>query len=127
MRTLLLGFLFASCSSSSSGPAPITQAACGTTIVSHVGATIEVSLDSTYWMFQPVSNATVLEQSGNQVTTPSGNCMAGVGCGTARAVFEALGEGQSTINATRASCGEGVGCTPAQGSGNCNITVTVGQ
>jgi hypothetical protein len=123
MKALVAALLAAGCGSSS-GPPPITQAACGTTIDSRVGAQIVVSLDSTYWMFQAVSDPTVLEQSGTPTST-AGNCPAGVGCGTVRAVFEAIGAGQASIQASRSSCGEASACGPGQGDGICTITVDV--
>jgi hypothetical protein len=104
-----------------------TDAACGQSIDAVVGDTIAVSLGSTYWSFGPTSDSSVIVQDGTTEVTPTGGCVPGAGCGTARALFDAVGVGQATIDASRTSCGEAMGCGPDQGQGICTITVNVVQ
>jgi hypothetical protein len=119
----LIALVVAACGRSSE-PA-FTDTSCGMTITSAVGDQIIVSLGSTYWTFQAVSDPSVLEQVGTTMTTPSAHCTPGGGCGTTRAVFDAIGAGQAMINASRTTCGEALGCGPGQGQGICTITIVV--
>ena len=124
MRLLILiSFLgLAAC-----GNQTFTDTSCGSSVSAVVGEKFDVSLASTYWGFDATSDPTVVKQDGATRTSPSGNCVPGGGCGTATATFDAVAPGQATINASRTSCGEAMGCGTGQDQGICTMTVTVTQ
>jgi hypothetical protein len=57
----------------------------------------------------------VLRIVGRPKVTPRPGCVPGAGCGTAVAVYRAMGAGHATVKATRSSCGEAMGCTGSKG------------
>jgi hypothetical protein len=96
----------------------------GGTIELHVGQTLRVVLESTYWQFQNSSNELVL-RTGRQPSRspqPSG-CAAGAGCGTVTATYVAVGAGQAVVTATRVSCGEAMRCTGSNGQFSLRVIV----
>jgi len=107
-----------------SGLVDATDGDNGKTIAIHVGQAIRVNLASTYWQFQPVSSSAVLALSGTPRITPTHTCVPGEGCGSAIATYTAAAVGTATIIATRSSCGEAQGCTPASGTFTLHVTVT---
>ncbi|HSS60190.1 MAG TPA: hypothetical protein VLK30_01895 [Candidatus Limnocylindrales bacterium] len=115
----------------SSGPPPAREYAAadaqnGLTLKVRAGDTVRVTLGSTTWTIAGSSDPAVLEQESAQVVSPAptGQCVAGEGCGTTSAVFRALKHGVATIDASRVSCGEARLCAGAEGS--YQVTVQVG-
>lgn len=92
-----------------------TDANNGQTVHVAVGQQFSVSLGSTYWTFEALSDASVLHVVGTPATTRSPGCIPGGGCGTVTAVFTAVAPGQVTVKADRRSCGEAMLCTGAAG------------
>jgi hypothetical protein len=86
------------------------------TVLVQVGQDITVVLGSTYWTIDAPSDSRVLEANGAPRIVPDYSCVAGQGCGTVTQQFTAVGPGTATIHASRTSCGEGMGCTGANGS-----------
>jgi hypothetical protein len=107
--------------------AQLTFADNGKTITLHVGNTVHVALDSAYWKFQPVSAPQVLKLGSTAFVPPSpGTCAhpgMGSGCGTQTADYAAVATGQTSIVATRVSCGEAMLCTG--GNGHFQVQVVV--
>jgi hypothetical protein len=97
----------------------LTFADNGKTITLHVGGKVHVALNSAYWQFQPVAAPQLLKLDGRAFIPPSpGTCAhpgMGSGCGTQTADYTAIATGQTSIVATRASCGEAMPCTGANG------------
>lgn len=91
----------------------------GKTITVHVGGTIHVALNSSYWSYQPVAAPTLLKLDSTALVPPApGTCahpVPGSGCGTRTADYTALATGQTSIVATRISCGEAMACTGSNG------------
>ena len=96
-----------------------------TTVTVKVGRRVDVSLSSTYWDFEPSTDATVLRQLGRQVThpAPTGTCVPGQGCGTVSIAFTASHPGRASIVASRTSCGEAAGCSIA--ASHFRVTIVV--
>jgi hypothetical protein len=114
----------------SSGAAPrgrgtvtVTFGDKGSTVGLHVGATLRVVLDSTYWSMNPSPNPGVLAPHGAATTVPRSGCVPGEGCGTVTALFLAHSSGTISISASRTSCGEALRCT--NGDGSFQVTVHV--
>lgn len=105
---------------SSGGVVTATNAANGKSLSLRVGDRLEVTLSSTYWMFDPAPGHVVNAGAGPQVA-PDPSCVPGGGCGTVTQSFVAVGAGTAQVTAHRTSCGEAMACTPAQAS----FTVTV--
>ena len=82
-----------------------------------------VILSSTYWQLRGSSNSTVLRLVGQPKITPRAGCVPGAGCGTATATYLAAIIGKATVTATRTSCGEAMGCTPAASRFTLNVVV----
>jgi hypothetical protein len=91
----------------------------GKTVTLHVGGTVHVALDSTFWKFLPVAAPQLLKLDATAMIPPSpGTCphpVPGSGCGTQTADYTALATGQTSIVATRVSCGEAMRCVGANG------------
>jgi len=102
----------------------LNDAANGTTVTIAFGGRIQVSLASTYWMFDPPSNPAVLAVQGPPQVAPCPyKTVPGSGCGTATMTFLAEAAGTATISAHRTSCGEAMACTGAQGSFKVSVVV----
>ncbi|HSX40781.1 MAG TPA: hypothetical protein VLF68_04150 [Candidatus Saccharimonadales bacterium] len=87
----------------------------GTMVTVQKGAAVTVTLHSTYWEFQPISDATVLKPNGNSVTEPDMTVkIPGTGAGTITQSFTALSTGTATFSATRTTCGEALQCAADQ-------------
>ena len=82
-----------------------------------------VVLSSTYWQIQRSSHRAVLRLVSGPSVRPTMGCVPGAGCGTATATFLAAAAGHATVVATRTSCGEAMGCTPAQSRFILNVVV----
>jgi hypothetical protein len=107
------------------GALELTETAKGQTLTVAVGASIKVTLHSTYWTIAQGSPAGVLALVAPPVYSAAGtvSCIPGTGCGTVTATFRALSAGRATITATRTSCGEAIACVG--GSGTFDVTVIV--
>lgn len=96
----------------------------GTTVIIASRGQIQVTLASTYWMFDPPSNPSVLAVQGPRQVAPCPyKTVPGSGCGTATMTFIAEAAGTSTISAHRTSCGEALLCTGDQGSFSVTVVV----
>ncbi len=97
----------------------------GTTVNVQLGSRIKVTLNSTYWNFNPPSDQNFLSQIGQPVydSAPTGHTVPGSGAGTATIEYQALSKGHTTVSASRTSCGEAIRCTENQGSYTLNIIV----
>jgi hypothetical protein len=96
----------------------------GQTVVLQTGEQLRVVLASTYWSFQPPTDATVLSpHDATRVIPEMSHCVPGGGCGTVVQMYDALTFGSSVVTATRSSCGESMGCTSS--SGKFQVTVIV--
>src|SRR5207253_1910347 len=101
----------------------VSEAAAGGTVSLVVGQVVHVVLGaadrpgSTYWQFAPPGSGLHLTST---ATTPGprvGACARpGSGCGTVTLTATAASRGQATITASRASCGEALRCSAAQGT-----------
>jgi len=96
----------------------------GRTVTLARGQRLKVVLSSTYWTFQDSSDAAILRAE----TTPHANpqpsgCVPGAGCGTVTVTYLAAASGQTTVVATRTSCGEAMGC--ASGADRYSLRVIV--
>lgn len=102
----------------------------GRTITLHRNDRLAVRLDSTYWTLAASLNSTVLNEVGTPRVTASplgtrpGHCMAGMGCGTVTATYDAVGPGQVVIAADRTSCGEALRCVGSAGTYRLTVKVS---
>jgi hypothetical protein len=101
-----------SASPGSAGAVVLGALSRGTTVQVARGETVVVRLDNTYWTIDGGSDLAVLAPQGDQSTSPSADCLPGVGCGTVERRFRAVGPGVSTITASRTVCGEAMACQP---------------
>jgi predicted secreted protein len=86
----------------------------GRTVRLRQGQQLHVVLHSTYWTMKPVTQSQVLSAGGDPVISPQpSGCVAGGGCGTVTARYDAVAPGRTEVTATRTSCGEAMGCTAA--------------
>ena len=94
----------------------VDESANGSTVTVAPGDHVEVTLHSTYWQFNPSSDALVLAADGGPQTGPGTNCprFPGSGCGTVTQKYTALKAGTATVTATRTTCGEAMACSPVQ-------------
>jgi hypothetical protein len=95
----------------------------GHTVGLRRGQRLAVVLSSTYWQLQASSNSNVLRSVGVLKISPRPGCVPGAGCGTASATYLGVGTGRATVTATRTSCGEAMGCTPAASRFTMNVVV----
>ena len=92
------------------------------------GSVLKITLNSTYWSADKVSNLTKI---GEPVITPimpgpnaPANCQhPGMGCGTVVWSFKAIKKGAASFSASRTSCGEALKCTPDQMLYKLNILI----
>jgi len=98
----------------------------GKTVTVLQGKALDVVLNSTYWQFQPLPNATVLKQTQNPVYNPLMQAVPGTGAGTATVRYEAVAVGQVDIIATRTNCGGASACTPDQQKFKVTVNVVTG-
>ncbi|HWY79231.1 MAG TPA: hypothetical protein VNW29_02645 [Candidatus Sulfotelmatobacter sp.] len=87
----------------------------GSIITLQQGTQIRIILHSTYWIFNTVMKNMIVKQlykpiyaSDTSVRTP------GTGVGTVTVEYRAVGIGQATVSASRASCGEAMRCIEHQ-------------
>jgi hypothetical protein len=94
----------------------VDESANDSTVTIVPGDHVEVTLHSTYWQFNPSSDALVLAADGGPQTGPGTNCpkFPGSGCGTVTQKYTALKAGTATVTATRTTCGEAMACSPVQ-------------
>jgi hypothetical protein len=89
----------------------LTQADNGRSVSMHVGQSLVVQLNSTYWVISGSSDRGVLAPEGAAQVAPSpGGCVPGQGCGTETGAFEAIRAGHSVVTASRNVCGEALAC-----------------
>lgn len=97
----------------------------GHTIHLERGEQLQVVLSSTYWQFEPASNAAVLSPNGPPRIVPKrSGCVPGEGCGTASVQYSTLARGNAEVLASRTSCGEAMGCTAATDHYVLHVVVT---
>jgi hypothetical protein len=98
----------------------------GQSVKVHVGDTVKVTLNATYWTFDQSSDPLVLKELGDQVVTPDpvGSCLPGMGCGVTTAWYKALSAGSATVSASRVSCGEALRCVGNQGTYRVRVVVS---
>jgi hypothetical protein len=103
----------------------ISETGKGQTLTVGVGATIKVTLHSTYWTIAQGSPVDVLALVAPPDYSGSGTlaCIPGTGCGTVTATFRALAPGRATITATRTSCGEALACIGGNGAFDATVIV----
>jgi hypothetical protein len=90
----------------------------------HVGDHLRVVLASTYWQLAGSSDPNVLRPAGEPAVSPQpSGCVPGGGCGSVTAPFDAVAAGRADVTARRASCGEALACTGAQGSYRVTVVV----
>ncbi|MGF1431571.1 hypothetical protein [Kitasatospora sp. LaBMicrA B282] len=94
------------------------------TVRTTVGATVRVTLHSTYWSAASSSAPDVLAPSGSPTSVPSPGCVPGAGCGTVSTAFTARAAGTAVLTATRTTCGEALACAPDQRTYTVTVTVT---
>jgi hypothetical protein len=98
-----------------SAASTVTQADNGRSVPMHVGQSLVVQLNNTYWMINGSSDPGVLAPQGSvQVASSPGGCVPGQGCGTVTANFRAIRAGHSLVTGSRRICGEVVLCRPDQ-------------
>jgi hypothetical protein len=124
--------LAAGCAGGSSGGgatvsgAPTTRQldehANGSTVDVQLGDTVVVVLHSTYWSFD--TPPTSLQPLGDPQPSPSHCPVAGSGCGTVTARYNASHVGQTTLHAHRDSCGEARRCTGSEGDWSVTVRVS---
>lgn len=122
----------------------------GKTITLKVGASFNITLNSTYWQFTPMISKKIIASIGAPVyaavmpaplstdsptssstSSPTASsiprapnsCFPGMGCGTVLWNFKAKKIGTALIVATRTSCGEAMRCTPADSTFQVKIKV----
>lgn len=100
-------------------PRQLDEHANGSTVDVQLGDEIVVVLHSTYWTFDTPQR--VLQPVGATQPSPSHCPVAGSGCGTVSATFNAAQVGTVTLHAHRGSCGEALRCTGT----NADWSVTV--
>ena len=97
----------------------------GRTVTVARGEPITVVLHSTYWTFNPPSNAAVVQPAGSPTVAPKlQGCVPGGGCGTVTARYTPVAAGRSQLSAHRDSCGEARQCGPGEGDWKVNVVVT---
>jgi hypothetical protein len=116
------------CANDDDNTASFTDASCGKTVAAKVGERFAIHLASTYWELQDLPASSPIEQVGATTSARDPNCRAtfpGSGCGILTATFECLAAGQSSIRASRTTCGEALGCEQGEGRDRCTIVVDV--
>jgi hypothetical protein len=76
------------------------------------GDHLQLVLTSTYWQVQGSSDPNVLRSTVQPSVSPQiRGCVAGEGCGTVTALYDAVAPGRADLDAKRTSCGEAMSCT----------------
>src|SRR5258706_10403407 len=89
----------------------------GTTITLKQGTRLKVILHSTYWKFNPIANGEIVKELTEPTYAPdTSERIPGMGTGTVTVEYQVIGGGQTTVSASRTSCGEAMGCVGNQGS-----------
>ena len=96
----------------------------GATVSVAVGETVIVRLSADNWTIAPSTNPAVLRMTGTPRQRRDPRCVPGGTCGTTRASFIAVGQGQAVLSASRSYCGEAILCTPATDSWSVTVDVT---
>jgi LPXTG-motif cell wall-anchored protein len=93
----------------------------GTTVTTHPGDTVVVTLGSTAWTIDAAKGAALSTQGEqtNTVTRPGPGAP-----GTTSRRYLAVATGTATISASRQSCGEALKCTPEQAAFSVTLAVT---
>jgi hypothetical protein len=108
--------------SSSRTTRQVDEKANGSTVDVQLGDTVVVVLHSTYWSFAVPHSA--LQPLGEPQPSPSHCTVAGSGCGTVTARYNATHVGQTTLQAHRDSCGEARRCTGSEGEWSVTVRVS---
>ena len=74
---------------------------------------LKITLGTTSWTFQPISNTSIVSQIGKTEVVPTKPCFPGMPCGTSSAQFMVRNIGEAKIIATRHYCGEARNCRPS--------------
>ena len=96
----------------------------GGTVSVTVGDVVIVRLSADNWTIEPSTNPAVLRMTGTPRQRRDPRCVPGGTCGTTRASFTALQQGQAVLRASRTYCGEAILCTPATDSWSVTVDVT---
>jgi hypothetical protein len=103
----------------------VTQADNGRSLSMHIGQSLVVQLNNTYWAIDGSSEPGILAPQGSvQVESSPGGCVPGQGCGTVTANFTAIRSGHSVVTASRRICGEVVLCGPGQRTFSVTVQVS---
>ncbi|WP_034091529.1 hypothetical protein [Streptacidiphilus albus] len=109
----------------SPGTVRLGDGANGSTVRVALGATVVLTLGSTYWSAPQSSVPGILSSTAAPSVSADHACMAGMGCGTVQSDLRATAPGTTRLSATRVSCGEARPCPPDQR--RFTITVVVGH
>jgi hypothetical protein len=106
--------------SSAAATLKISEAGNGKTFSVKAGSAIEITLHSTFWNEQNISNLKSIGTPNMNAIMPGptapANCqLPGMGCGTIVWKFTAAKPGKASFLATRTSCGEALRCTAKTG------------
>jgi len=82
----------------------------GQTVSARVGQVVLVTLQSTDWMFEPISDSSVASQSQQSILDGPIACRTLSDCGYVTTSIVALNQGTVVVRATREKCGELVRC-----------------
>jgi len=107
------------------GRVALDTSANGKTVHVHLGDTITVTLDSTYWSFLPTGGLAL--QPFAPVATAAGSACPkhpGSGCGTVTATYNVGRVGTSVLHAHRDTCGEALRCVGTQGDWSVTVVAT---
>ncbi|MHA6758032.1 hypothetical protein [Streptacidiphilus sp. PAMC 29251] len=105
----------------------LDEHASGTTVTVPRGATLLLTLHSTYWgaphssvpaLLRPLGEAT------SSATAVGPSCHPGSGCGTVSARFLAVRSGSASLTSSRSSCGEAMACPPSSRTWTVKVVVT---
>lgn len=107
------------------GRLSLDTSANGKTVHVHLGDTVTVTLDSTYWSFLPTGGLAL--QPFAPVATAAGSACPkhpGSGCGTVTATYNVRRVGTSVVHAHRDTCGEALRCVGTQGDWSVTVVAT---
>ena len=97
----------------------------GATITVGLHQSVVVTLDTTNWTFQPISDPSIMGQSAQVVTPGPIGCQALASCGSVSVRLAPHLPGRAVVRATREKCGELRRC--AGSDALFSITLAVGQ
>lgn len=106
--------------------AMVGDAANNTTVNVVRGASVDITLDSSYWKFAGSSKPEVLREDGPAKLLPApmgATCAPGVGCRPVEVKFTAQTPGTAVVTASRSVCGEVMRCAPGQRSYKVTVVV----